>query len=66
MRGPAEARQSLASFCRGSKEMGIAANSVFVPQLNELVDATTESHIYQVQNLSIFGHIGSFVCKTFL
>lgn len=46
VKGSPEATESLASFCRAS---GCVANKIFIPKLLETVDATTESHIYQVK-----------------
>ena len=44
--GSREAATSLANFCRNARD--IVQGRVFVPRLNEIVDATTESHIFQV------------------
>lgn len=46
VRGSPEATQSMAAFCRSS---GAVQGRVFTPRLGEVVDATTESHIYQVK-----------------
>lgn len=44
--GPPEASQDLAECCRafGGKDI-----KVYVPKLHETVDATSETHIYQVR-----------------
>uniref|UniRef100_T1J0U4 Cleavage and polyadenylation specificity factor subunit 2 n=1 Tax=Strigamia maritima TaxID=126957 RepID=T1J0U4_STRMM len=44
VRGSPDATMSLASYC-GSAVQG----KIFTPQLHECIDATTESHIYQVR-----------------
>ena len=44
--GTAEATDSLAEFCRSTA--GMVKGKVFTPKVGELVDATTESHIFQV------------------
>ena len=44
--GTAEATDSLADFCRSTS--GMVQGKVFTPKVGELVDATTESHIFQV------------------
>uniref|UniRef100_V5H675 Cleavage and polyadenylation specificity factor subunit 2 n=1 Tax=Ixodes ricinus TaxID=34613 RepID=V5H675_IXORI len=46
VRGSPEATQALAAFCRTS---GAVQGRVFTPRPGEVVDATTESHIYQVK-----------------
>uniref|UniRef100_A0A1E1XGR2 Cleavage and polyadenylation specificity factor subunit 2 n=1 Tax=Amblyomma aureolatum TaxID=187763 RepID=A0A1E1XGR2_9ACAR len=46
VRGSPEATQAMAAFCRSS---GAVQGRVFTPRMGELVDATTESHIYQVK-----------------
>ena len=46
VRGSPEATTDLANFCKSS---GCVANKIFIPQLLETIDATTESHIYQVK-----------------
>jgi cleavage and polyadenylation specificity factor subunit 2 len=45
VRGSKSTTDSLAEFCRSN----IQQVTVFVPRLNELLDATTDSHIYQVK-----------------
>ncbi|XP_054716090.1 cleavage and polyadenylation specificity factor subunit 2-like [Uloborus diversus] len=45
VRGPTEATESLSSYCLS----GTVQGKVFTPHLLETVDATTESHIYQVK-----------------
>lgn len=45
--GTAEATDSLADFCRSTS--GMVQGKVFTPKVGELVDATTESHIFQVK-----------------
>ena len=44
--GSIEATQSLAEYCRTTA--GMVQGTVFTPLVGELVDATTESHIFQV------------------
>ena len=44
--GTKEATSSLANYCRSARD--IVQGRVFEPSLNEVIDATTESHIYQV------------------
>uniref|UniRef100_L7MA23 Cleavage and polyadenylation specificity factor subunit 2 n=1 Tax=Rhipicephalus pulchellus TaxID=72859 RepID=L7MA23_RHIPC len=46
VRGSPEATQAMAAFCRSS---GSVQGRVFTPRIGEVVDATTESHIYQVK-----------------
>lgn len=46
VRGSPEATESLASYCITT---GIVQGKIFQPKLWETVDATTESHIYQVK-----------------
>ncbi|XP_022244623.1 cleavage and polyadenylation specificity factor subunit 2-like isoform X2 [Limulus polyphemus] len=46
VRGSPTAIDSLASYCQNS---GLVQGKVFIPKLYEWVDATTESHIYQVK-----------------
>ncbi|XP_054168698.1 cleavage and polyadenylation specificity factor subunit 2-like [Oppia nitens] len=46
VRGSADATESLAKYC---EESGCVSDKIFVPKLFETVDATTESHIYQVK-----------------
>jgi cleavage and polyadenylation specificity factor subunit 2 len=46
VRGSPEATESLANYCKAS---GCVSNKIFTPKLYETVDATTESHIYQVK-----------------
>ncbi|RWS18002.1 cleavage and polyadenylation specificity factor subunit 2-like protein [Dinothrombium tinctorium] len=46
VRGSPEATKSLADYC---KSVGAVSNKLFTPNLYETVDATTESHIYQVK-----------------
>ncbi|XP_015781922.1 cleavage and polyadenylation specificity factor subunit 2 [Tetranychus urticae] len=43
--GSSEATQELASYCSSS----LPTNKIFTPRVGEIVDATTESHIYQVK-----------------
>ena len=47
--GPPEASQDLAECCRafGGKDI-----KVYMPKLHETVDATSETHIYQVSVLA--------------
>ncbi|CAL1299591.1 unnamed protein product [Larinioides sclopetarius] len=45
VRGPSEATEALATYCTS----GAVQGKVFTPHLLEMVDATTESHIYQVK-----------------
>ncbi|GAB6020668.1 cleavage and polyadenylation specificity factor subunit 2 [Chamberlinius hualienensis] len=45
VRGNPEATETLANYCR----QGAVQGKVFTPRLYEIVDATTESHIYQVR-----------------
>jgi len=45
VRGSPDATQSLASYCQGSAVQG----RIFTPELHQCIDATTESHIYQVR-----------------
>ncbi|XP_035223144.1 cleavage and polyadenylation specificity factor subunit 2-like, partial [Stegodyphus dumicola] len=45
VRGPPEATEALAAYCVS----GVVQGKVFTPHLLEMVDATTESHIYQVK-----------------
>ncbi|ELU12868.1 hypothetical protein CAPTEDRAFT_155355 [Capitella teleta] len=45
VRGSRESTESLAAFCRDAPDIG----KVYTPRLNELVDATTESKIFQVR-----------------
>jgi cleavage and polyadenylation specificity factor subunit 2 len=44
--GSEEATQSLAEYCRNTQ--GMIQGNVFTPKIGETVDATTESHIFQV------------------
>lgn len=44
VRGSPAATEELASFCMSS----LPGSKIFTPQIGEIVDATTESHIYQV------------------
>lgn len=48
--GPPEASQDLAECCRafGGKDI-----KVYMPKLHETVDATSETHIYQVNVLAV-------------
>ena len=46
VRGSPDATESLAQYC---KSAGCVSNKIFTPLLYETVDATTESHIYQVK-----------------
>ena len=50
VRGNATSTVSLADYCMNTKDL--VQGKVFTPRMNELVDATRESHIYQVNNLS--------------
>ena len=54
VRGTPEATASLVQFAR--KTLGINESKVASPGIGECVDATTESQIYQVCCLIIFGH----------
>lgn len=45
VRGPTDATEALATYCTS----GAVQGKVFTPNLLEVVDATTESHIYQVK-----------------
>lgn len=45
--GSAEATKSLAEYCRNTS--GMVQGRVFTPRVKEQVDATTESHIFQVK-----------------
>lgn len=45
--GTEEATDSLADYCRSTA--GLVQGSVFTPSIGEVIDATTESHIYQVK-----------------
>ena len=56
VRGNATSTVSLADYCMNTKYL--VQGKVFTPRMNELVDATRESHIYQVNNLpkSSTGH----------
>ncbi|KAI0233701.1 Cleavage and polyadenylation specificity factor subunit 2 [Lamellibrachia satsuma] len=45
--GTKEATKSLATYCRNTRD--IVQGRVFEPSLNEVIDVTTESHIYQVK-----------------
>ncbi|XP_060555652.1 cleavage and polyadenylation specificity factor subunit 2-like [Ruditapes philippinarum] len=45
--GSEEATQSLAEYCRNTQ--GMIQGNVFTPKIGETVDATTESHIFQVK-----------------
>lgn len=47
--GPPEASQDLAECCRGFGGKDI---KVYMPKLHETVDATSETHIYQVSTLA--------------
>ncbi|EDV21733.1 uncharacterized protein TRIADDRAFT_30006 [Trichoplax adhaerens] len=47
VRGSSAAVQELGNFCRQSKEMGV--RKVFTPVVGQTVDATFESHLYQVR-----------------
>lgn len=51
--GPPEASQDLAECCRafGGKDI-----KVYMPKLHETVDATSETHIYQVRVLAFEPH----------
>lgn len=44
--GSEEATRSLGEFCQAS---GFVEGSVFCPNIGDVIDATTESHIYQVR-----------------
>lgn len=44
VRGTTDATETLAAYCTS----GVVQGKVFTPNLYEIVDATTESHIYQV------------------
>ena len=48
VKGSPEATRSLASYCDSIKE-SIFLDKVFTPRIGDVVDATTESHIYQVK-----------------
>ncbi|KAK2170652.1 hypothetical protein LSH36_1g04012 [Paralvinella palmiformis] len=47
VRGSKEASQSLADYCRTNRDL--VQGKIHIPGQNELIDATTESHIYQVR-----------------
>jgi len=49
IRGNKSTTDGLAEHCRTN----IPQVSVFVPRLNELLDATTDSHIYQVSYAAV-------------
>jgi len=51
VRATTEATDSLADYCRRTE--GLVHGKVFTPTVGELVDATRESHIYQVCNALI-------------
>ena len=46
VRGSPSATYGLAEFAKSARD--VVQGQVFIPQLNEVIDATTESHIYQV------------------
>ena len=46
VRGSPAATYALAEFAKSARD--VVQGQVFIPQLNEVIDATTESHIYQV------------------
>lgn len=46
MHGTPEATHHLVQYCKNTP--GVVQGRVFAPQLYETVDATVESHIYQV------------------
>ena len=45
--GTKKATRLLADYCQNTKD--VVQSKVLVPKVNEVVDATTESHIYQVR-----------------
>ena len=47
VRGHKEAAESLADYCRNTRDL--VQGKVYLPGVNENIDVTTESHIYQVQ-----------------
>ena len=49
VRGHPQAAQSLADYCRKNKDI---TNKIFVPRLNEALDATKESAIFQVNSVT--------------
>lgn len=51
VRGSPDATAHLVQFAR--KNLGIDADKVTSPGIGECVDATTESHIYQVTEMSM-------------
>lgn len=57
--GPPEASQDLAECCRafGGKDI-----KVYMPKLHETVDATSETHIYQVSVPALEPHTGDTSC----
>ncbi|XP_014663785.1 PREDICTED: cleavage and polyadenylation specificity factor subunit 2-like [Priapulus caudatus] len=59
--GTEEATLALADYCRITP--GIVQEKVFTPRMHEIIDATTESHIYQVKLKDILVSHLEF-CKT--
>ena len=55
VRGNATSTVSLADYCMNTKDL--VQGKVFTPRMNELVDATRESHIYQVKMNRALGHL---------
>ena len=47
VRGSPAATYASAEFAKSSRD--VVQGQVFIPQMNEIIDATTESHIYQVE-----------------
>jgi malonyl CoA-acyl carrier protein transacylase len=50
--GTPDATKHLAEYCRKNSDMEV--KTVFTPATGETVDATRESHIYQVENETQF------------
>ena len=50
MHGSFDATASLADYARTTKD--VVQGNVYTPSLHELIDATTESHIYQVHEFN--------------
>lgn len=55
--GPEEATSSLADYCHTANAV---QGRVFCPSVGDVIDATTERHIYQVQSGS---HLSVCVCR---
>lgn len=45
VRGSRESAENLAEYCRSARD---AVQGIFIPHLNEVLDATIERNIYQV------------------